>query len=180
MSPFFYAQGFQLGNRMNEQEQIQSLIETQLEAEYFLVEVNFKNQKPKPKLTVLLDGDQGISIDKCAELSRWLGKQIEEQNIIPDAYTLEVSSPGVDTPLRSARQYIKNIGRNVKVWLEDNTTQTGKLEKVEDSHIVIQPEPKGPQKKAGNKGANKKGEEAQLMEIPFAQIQKTKVMVSFK
>ncbi|OJJ16546.1 hypothetical protein BKI52_32035 [marine bacterium AO1-C] len=153
---------------MNQEEQkLTSIIEERLEAEYFLVELTFKNQKPKPKLTVLIDGDQGISIDKCAELSRWLGKQIEEQNIIPNAYTLEVSSPGTDTPLKSKRQYIKNIGRNVKVWLEDNQREVGKLEKVEDSLIVIQPEKKGK-------------EIPPLMEIPFDQIQKTKVMVSFK
>lgn len=153
---------------MNQEEQkLKSIVEAHLEAAYFLVELVFKNQKPKSKLTVLIDGDQGISIDKCAELSRWLGKQIEEQNLIQNAYTLEVSSPGVDTPLQSKRQYIKNVGRNVKVWLADNRKEVGKLEQVEDSHIVIQPEPKGKEK-------------FPLMEIPFDQIQKTKVMVSFK
>lgn len=151
---------------MNKEQQLTNIITEYLDADYFLVDVILKNQKPKAKLTVLIDGDQGVSIDKCAELSRWLGKQIEEQNIIQNAYTLEVSSPGVDTPLKSYRQYVKNVGRKVKVFLDDQNTQVGVLEKVEESFIVIQPEKKG-------KTILEK------IEIPFEQIQKTKVMISF-
>lgn len=151
---------------MNKEQQLTNIITEHLDADYFLVDVILKNQKPKAKLTVLIDGDQGVSIDKCAQLSRWLGKQIEEQNIIQNAYTLEVSSPGVDTPLKSYRQYVKNVGRKVKVFLDNQNTQVGVLEKVEESFIVIQPEKKG-------KTILEK------IEIPFEQIQKTKVMISF-
>lgn len=151
---------------MNKEQQLTNIITEYLDADYFLVDVILKNQKPKAKLTVLIDGDQGVSIDKCAQLSRWLGKQIEEQNIIQNAYTLEVSSPGVDTPLKSYRQYVKNVGRKVKVFLDNQNTQVGVLEKVEESFIVIQPEKKG-------KTILEK------IEIPFEQIQKTKVMISF-
>lgn len=151
---------------MNQEQKLTTLIEEHLESEYFLVDVILKDQKPKAKLTVLIDGDQGISIDRCAALSRWLGKYIEEENVIQGAYTLEVSSPGVDTPLRSHRQYIKNIGRKVKVSLNDGGNKAGTLEKVEETFIVIQPEKKGktiPEKE----------------EVLFDQIKKTKVMISF-
>ncbi|EAY31471.1 ribosome maturation factor RimP [Microscilla marina] len=151
---------------MNQEEKLTTLIKEHLEPEYFLIDVILKNQKPKAKLTVLIDGDQGVSIDRCATLSRWLGKYIEEENLIEGAYTLEVSSPGVDLPLKNQRQYIKNIGRKVKVSLNEGGNKTGVLEKVEDKLIVIQPEKKGkiiPEKE----------------EIPFDQIMKTKVMISF-
>lgn len=151
---------------MNQEEKITKVINEDLEAEYFLIDVILKNQKPKAKLTVLIDGDQGVSIDRCAALSRSLGKYIEEENLIEGAYTLEVSSPGVDLPLKNQRQYIKNIGRKVKVSLNEGGNKTGVLEKVEDTLIVIQPEKKG--KTVPDKE-----------EIPFDQIKKTKVMISF-
>ena len=128
---------------MNQEQKLTTLIEEHLESAYFLVDVILKDQKPKAKLTVLIDGDQGISIDRCAELSRWLGKYIEEENIIQGAYTLEVSSPGLDTPLKNHRQYVKNIGRQVKVSLNDGDNKAGTLEKVEEAFIVIQPEKRG-------------------------------------
>ena len=78
-------------------------------------------------LEVLVDGDQGISIQDCAAISRYVGFQLEEDDAIAHAYRLEVSSPGIDRPLSMARQYRKNIGRKVQVSMRDGVVKTGKL-----------------------------------------------------
>jgi ribosome maturation factor RimP len=56
------------------------------------------------KLIILLDGDNGIGIDECAQVSRHVGFHLEEENVIETAYNLEVSSPGIDTPFRCHHQ----------------------------------------------------------------------------
>ncbi len=134
----------------------------------FIVEVNFN--PAANKVVILLDGDRGAGIDECAQVSRFVGFKLEEENIIPDAYQLEVSSPGVDTPLALVRQYIKNIGRQVGVKLTGGNNKEGKLLAVNDTAIVIAETIK-------EKG--KKPTEAEAV-IPMDQIMEIKVLISFK
>ena len=78
--------------------------------------------KPTNNIKVFIDGDNGISIEKCVQFNRKLYKMIEEASIIPPVnFLLEVSSPGVDEPLKFHRQYTKNIGRFVEVIFNDGT-----------------------------------------------------------
>ncbi|GAB3948780.1 ribosome maturation factor RimP [Spirosoma harenae] len=135
------------------------------------------------KVTILLDSDAGISIDECAEISRKLGAQMDEQNFFGDSpFTLEVSSPGVDFPLTFPRQFVRNIGRQLVVILTDGSIRKGKLESVADDHIVLDIE-------AEKKSKSKKKKEADLVTetvpvgptpISFEQIKKANVEVSFK
>lgn len=127
-------------------------------------------------LTILMDGDHGIGIKDCADISRHVGFFLEEENVIEQAYNLEVSSPGLDTPLKLQRQYTKNLNRSLSVRLIDGTNHEGKLISVDDKAIVLEENVK-PARSAGEK--NKK---AQLIEnsIPFDQIAETKVLISFK
>jgi len=122
------------------------------------------------KLEVLVDGDQGISIQDCAAISRHVGFHLEEEGIVDHAYRLEVSSPGVDTPLASLRQYRKNIGRNVQVKLADGKTVEGELLEAEAEGITIAEKVK------------EKGKKASIQErtITFEDIITTKVLISFR
>src|SRR4051812_15883035 len=98
---------------MDLKEKIQDLAEKSLtNPTHFLVEVAVSKHKPW-KFTVVVDGDQGITIDDCAAASRALNESLESE--ISDPYTLEVSTPGLDHPLKMKRQYKKNIGRGLKV-----------------------------------------------------------------
>ena len=98
---------------------------------YFLVEVKIK---PTNNIKVFLDGDTGISIEKCIVYNRALYRQLEESALFPDNdFSLEVSSPGLDEPLKLFRQYRKNIGRPVEVLLKDGSKVEGKMLEVEDS-----------------------------------------------
>jgi ribosome maturation factor RimP len=120
-------------------DEIRKLAETHLKDEsHFVVEVITNLRQYPKKLLVILDGDKGISIDDCAELSRELSNALDEGNLISDAFVLEVSTPGLDQPLKSKRQYVKNIGRKVKVnlKLKDKTVE-GKLTAVHEERIEL-------------------------------------------
>lgn len=87
-----------------------------------------------------MDSDAGISIDECAEISRKLDDMIEAEELIPNAYTLEISSPGVDYPLAFPRQFQKNIGRTLKVILKDGIEKRGELIAVSDEGFIVKEE----------------------------------------
>ena len=139
----------------------------------FLVDVVVSASKNSQKVLVHLDGDEGVNIDACAEISRQVGGVIEEEDLFTGSFILEVSSPGLDLPLKMQRQYYKNVGRNVKVLTQDNMTRKGLLKEVTEEHIVIEELPKG-------KGPQKKKADTKEVLIPFQEIKKTNVLASFK
>lgn len=133
----------------------------------FLVDASMQ---PGGKLIILLDGDNGVSIQDCVAVSRHVGFHLEEEDLIADAYNLEVSSPGVDIPLVSVRQYRKNIGRSLQIKLIEGTEKEGKLLDVSEEAITVEEKIKEKGKKAVS----------QQTEIPFTQIISSKVLISFK
>ena len=155
---------------MDIKQKIEQVLTDILDEHLFVVEINFQDRKPSSKLTILLDGDEGVSIDACAEISRKLGGLIEENSLIESAYTLEVSSPGVDRPLELKRQYLKNIGRKLKLVLNDGSLETGTLENVAESTITIKKEPE----------SKKKNIETEAKVIALQDINKANVLISFK
>lgn len=134
--------------------------------EHFLVKVLIKGTPQRPKVIILVDGDNGISIDDCAAISRSISRDLEA--VIEEPFMLEVSSPGLDYPLGSHRQYKKNIGRKIRVNLTDHSSVKGKLKEVQENAIKIEQEIK--------KGKKKKSKE---LIIPFEEINKTKVLTDF-
>ncbi|MER2998863.1 ribosome maturation factor RimP [Pontibacter populi] len=140
------------------------------DSDLFLVDVTVSDSAVRPKVTVLADGEQGITIDQCATLSRRISKKIEEKYGEELSYTIEVSSPGVDFPLTQPKQFIRNIGRNLKLKLQDGTEKTGKLEEVTETGINLTEEIKQKGKKATY----------EPVQIPFGEIVKANVVISFK
>jgi len=161
---------------MNLRERIEEIVQNLIEEEYFIVEVSDSGSGGRQKITVLIDGDNGITIEKCAEVSRKLGNEIEKQELIDQNFILEVSSPGADSPLKFLRQYKKNIGRKLKVQLEDENSLSGTLMGVNEDSIVIEAELPVVNRN-GKVMKNKKT--FQETEIPFNKIRKTSVIISF-
>jgi len=117
---------------------ILDLVEKHLpDEEHFLVEVKIDRVADKTKILILVDADQGMTIAACASLSRALSGELETNELLEEAYTLEVSSPGLDYPLTEKRQYLKNIGRTLKVFLLSGEEVTGKLKEVEEQGIKL-------------------------------------------
>jgi ribosome maturation factor RimP len=136
----------------------------------FIVDVVASLKRKPGKITVALDGDDGVSIEDCAALSRSLSEALDAGTLVDDNYLLEVSTPGLDQPLKLHRQYKKNIGRILKVKLtEENKHAEGKLLAVTTTTITL----------SQKSGKGKTAEERDLT-IPFASIDKAFVTVSFK
>ncbi|MGH2564958.1 MAG: ribosome maturation factor, partial [Ginsengibacter sp.] len=77
---------------------------------------------PGNDIKVFLDADDGITIEKCSSINKALYKYIEASGWFPNGnFSLEVSSPGIEEPLKLHRQYKKNIGRKIEVLMTDNT-----------------------------------------------------------
>lgn len=133
---------------------------------HFLVEVRIK---PTNNIKVFLDADEGMPLSTLIDYNRKLYRQLEEGGMYPDGdFSLEVSSPGLDEPLKKYRQYKKNIGRYVDVLLNDTTKREGKLlEATEDGIVVTWEEGKG----------KKKVEKQES--ILFNNIKSTKIQIKF-
>ncbi len=146
-------------------EDIKALAEKHLASPYhFVVDVVVSERTGPRKVVVLVDGDKGISIDQCGDLNRALSEELDKTNWFQDAYLLEVGTPGLDHPLKLQRQYRKNIGRKLKVVRNDGSVLKGALRDAHDQKITVESD----------------DESGRLVEIPFDQIRKTLVQVSFK
>jgi len=154
---------------MNIEKRVKELVEQKIADKPNLFVVDIKMHS-NGKLVILVDGDNGIGIDDCVAISRHVGFNLEEENVIETAYNLEVSSPGLDTPLTFLRQYVKNVGRNLAIKMADGTKREGKLSALTEDAIVIEEKTK------------EKGKRAEIVEsvIPIGQITETKVLISFK
>lgn len=148
------------------------LIEQKLEAlisaepALFLVETRIK---PTNNVKVYIDGDQGVSIERLVFYNRKLYKEIEESGIFPNGdFSLEVSSPGLDEPLKMHRQYLKNTGRFVEVMDLEGQKTEGKIISVSDAELVLEEQ----------KGRGKKMETL-THTIPFEKIKTTKIQIKF-
>lgn len=133
---------------------------------HFLVEVRVK---PTNNVKVFIDADEGIPLSVLVKYNRRLYKIVEESGILPaDDFSLEVSSPGLDEPLKINRQYKKNIGRFVDVLMNDGTKKEGKLLAIADEGIKIETE-------------QGKGKKKEIMQesILFDHIKNTKIQVKF-
>lgn len=154
---------------MQVEQRVKELVQEKIadRPDLFIVDIKLH---PNGKLAILVDGDNGVGIADCVAISRHVGFHLEEENVIEQAYNLEVSSPGIDSPLQSLRQYNKNIGRSVSIKLNDGNRHEGKLLSADEAAVIIEEKSK------------EKGKKMQLTEksIPFDQISETKVLISFK
>jgi ribosome maturation factor RimP len=136
---------------------------------FFIVDVTASVKRKPGKIVVVLDGDGAVSIDDCAELSRKLSDALDSSNMLDDNYQMEVTTPGLDHPLRMHRQYKKNIGRVLKVKLkEDSQPVEGTLIRVGADSLILEQSARG------------KKESSKEVGIPFVEIEKAFVTISFK
>jgi ribosome maturation factor RimP len=87
---------------------------------FFLVELAFRGDQRKRIIEVYIDGKNNVSADSLAEISREINKTIEDQDLIKGSYRLDVSTPGVDRPLKYIKQFPKHINRNFELTYKTN------------------------------------------------------------
>jgi ribosome maturation factor RimP len=107
---------------MIKEKDIKGIVEAHFrDTDKFLVSVKVK---PGNKIMVFIDADSSVSISDCAQLSRFIESHLDRET---EDFEMEVSSAGLDFPLSLERQYKKNIGRDLKVTLNDGTVKKGVL-----------------------------------------------------
>ncbi|MFH1701555.1 MAG: ribosome maturation factor RimP [Candidatus Zixiibacteriota bacterium] len=105
-----------------------------------LVETKLSRYKSDFRLQIFVDSDNGVTLDKCVELSKIIGAALDVEDILDSEYILEVSSPGLDRPLRTQRDFARKIGREIKVEYTEGGKKKrirGSLSDVNDVAIII-------------------------------------------
>jgi ribosome maturation factor RimP len=106
----------------------------------YVVDVSVRGERGSSIVEVFVDTDQGITADQCAQVNRSVSSELERQNLISGRYRLEVSSPGLDRPLKLVRQFRKNIGRRFKIIapVENQKTATeGILQEASETTLTL-------------------------------------------
>lgn len=130
----------------------------------FLVDVKLSSTG---RITVLIDRPEGVSIDDCATLSRWVSEELGEE---AGEYELNVSSPGLDMPFLVPEQYLKNEGRVVEAERPDGSKEKGVLNNVTSGGFELSVEKK------------QKGKDPQttISHYNFDEVKSVKIVISFK
>ena len=135
----------------------------------FLVDVRVSDGNA---ISILLDDDEGTSIEKCMALSRHIESMLDRD---AEDFSLDVSSPGLDQPLKLHRQYLKNIGRDVQLKITGAAKAEGKLTQATEEEITIVIREK---RRIEGRKAKEWVEEEQT--YPLNALDWTKVQISFK
>ena len=151
---------------MISKERVEELaLEKIVELDYFLVDVKVSSTN---EITVLFDKDGGVGIKECLFVSRHIEGNLERD--IED-YQLTVCSPGIEKAFVVKEQYLKNIGRDVKVKIDEGDVIRGKLKSYSDENIVVE---------TSKKQKKKKELLIEQIPIPTDKIKETKLIIKFK
>jgi len=123
------------------------------------------------KISVILDGDNGVAVKDCIFISRAIEHNIDEEEY---EFSLDVASCGATSPLKTIRQYIKNIGRNLEVKQLSGHTLEGELTKANDEKITLEWDTREPKPIGKGKVTVHKVEE-----IAYSDIVEAKVIIKF-
>ncbi|MDI9341726.1 MAG: ribosome assembly cofactor RimP [Sediminibacterium sp.] len=148
---------------------IQALAEDHLKgSDKFVTKITVS---PNNRIEVLVDGDNGIGIQDCVDLSRHIEKNLDREK---EDFSLEVSSPGATAPLVLPRQYKKHLGRTFEVKLNDGSKAEGELIRINDTGFTL--EYSARENKPLGKG---KVTVTRQHEIAFNQITESKIKLKF-
>ncbi|MFO7832217.1 MAG: ribosome maturation factor RimP [Desulfuromonadaceae bacterium] len=113
-----------------------------------LVDVEYRQQGHQWLLCLYIDKDGGVTLDDCANFSRELSTLLDVEDVVPTAYRLEVSSPGLDRPLKKKDDFVRFAGETVKVKTRSlldpdergytRKTFVGVLHGLDGEHVVVE------------------------------------------
>ncbi len=131
-----------------------------------LVDIEFVKEGQHRYLRVYLDKENGVSLDDCQEVSVYLSEKLDKLDPIKENYFLEVSSPGVERPLKKAKDFEKYKGKSVEArlyhTLNGEKVFEGKLLGLKENKIIIDREAKG------------------IIEIPKDKVSLVKLLINFE
>lgn len=105
-----------------------------------LVDVQFHREGHGWVLRLFIDREGGVSLDHCSKVSREISAYLDVEDVIEQPYHLEVSSPGLDRPLRDFRDFKRFCGKNARVKLREQINGqcvfVGKIHRVNEDHTI--------------------------------------------
>jgi ribosome maturation factor RimP len=129
-----------------------------------LVDIEYAKEGNNWFLRVFIDKENGLDIEDCRSVSEQLSKRLDEEDPIPDAYFLEVSSPGIERPLKKEKDFYWSIGKNVAVKtvepIEDRKSFEGVLTEFNGQILTLE-------------------EDAKLLQIPLENVDSARLSVTF-
>lgn len=154
---------------MTFREQVVKLLEEGLseKPEVFLIDLSISDNY---KIIVTLDGDKGVNLQDCIDLSRIIENNLDREE---HDFELEVASVGVGSPLKLIRQYIKNIGRSLRVKTEKETIEADLVD-ADEQKIVLSWTAREPKKIGKGKETVQK-----TLELPYSDIIEAVVTIKF-
>lgn len=165
--PFFYSNRIRV---MIDKDIVRQIVEEKLAtSEDYLVEVDVK---PGNRIVIEIDNDEGVCIDDCVDLSRYVEEHLDRE---VEDYELEVGSAGITSPFKVLRQYLKNRGKEVELQLKNGTKLTGILKSADAGGITLTVE-----KKVKPEGAKRKITVQEDQVYQMDEIKYTKYLIRFK
>jgi ribosome maturation factor RimP len=149
-------------------ERLRGLLEPLVHAKDLdLEEIEVSRAGRRGLLRVIVDSDEGVELDACAELSRVISEKLDETDAMGEGeYVLEVSSPGADRPLTEHRHYVRATGRLVKLRLKEGGDLVTRVLAVDDDGLDTEV-------------PGVKGRKATARRVEFADIDKARVEIEF-
>ena len=123
-------------------------------------------------ISIEIDNDNGVSIDDCVALSRYLESKFDREE---EDFELTVGSAGLTSPFKIQRQYQKNIGNEVEVLTKKGIKLSGILKEVSDDNFIVTIS-----KKERAEGAKRKTEVKEDLQFGYDEIKYTKYLIRFK
>lgn len=149
---------------------VEQLVHEFLETRKDLYLVDLKIS-PGDDITVILDGDEGLSLQDCLDASRAIEFNLDREE---HDFSLQVMSPGLSEPLKLPRQFKKNMGREIEVLLNSDEKIQGEVVAVDEDKVTVVLRYRRP--KLIGKG---KEDVVENKEIPYAEIKKALVVIKF-
>lgn len=138
---------------------------------------------PRNVIRIFIDAETGVSIDDCVPVSRHIEGGLDRDK---EDFEIEVSSAGLDRPLKKARQYRKNIGRRLKLTDRDGNTWKGTIQAADEEGVTLACDPpKGRKKKTAAGGASASAgvgspvTDESEKRFPYGQIKEARIEIVF-
>ena len=131
----------------------------------WIVDVEMAGSARKPTVRVFIDKEGGVTLDDCERFSRAMSALLDVEDVIPFSYVLEVSSPGLDRPLKDIRDFERSVGKLARVVTRESianqTFFVGRIMAVKENTVMLT--------------VNNKEE----VDIPFDRISKARLEIEF-
>ena len=112
----------------------------------YILEVNLKGARGTRKIEIIADTEKGITLDELTHISKKIEQKLDETELLTEKYTLELTSPGLDRPLKTERDFRRRLHQTVRIehsMLEPESPLQGEITDVTEHNITINTADKG-------------------------------------